>query len=374
MKKKSLVLAAVLAACATSFAFATPQTTFEKGKAQVDLGVWNVKASTNTDSSYNYLGNIFFHNGKTEVSTDSKWNFQGGLTYGLNNKSALEYHYYSMKTKVADVDVDGNEHEVNYLYTLNPNVAAYAGWNRIHSSDFDFTNNVAQLGVIAKTQLADKIDVYGKAAIGSMKTSLWEAGLGYQINKDWDVNAAYRSLNTRRDSDNNVTYKGFIAGLAYRFGGPKEDTVAASTVSSEPVTVEQTGPATPTVTETTTPAVAAPAHVYNDYFIGAVHFANDSDTPLPASQTVLDSFVKAAKDNPSVAFKLVGNTDSNGNAAYNQDLSRRRVTNVANYAIDQGIQASQLQASYRGESTPTSSNASDQGRADNRRVDIWMHK
>lgn len=44
MKKKILVLAAAVAACATSFAFATPQTQWEKGQWQVDLGAWNPKA------------------------------------------------------------------------------------------------------------------------------------------------------------------------------------------------------------------------------------------------------------------------------------------------------------------------------------------
>ena len=41
MKKKSLVLAAVMAACATSFAFATPQTQWNQGQWQLDLGAWN---------------------------------------------------------------------------------------------------------------------------------------------------------------------------------------------------------------------------------------------------------------------------------------------------------------------------------------------
>lgn len=43
MNKKSLVLAAVMAACSASLAFAAPQTQWEQGQWQVDLGAWNTK-------------------------------------------------------------------------------------------------------------------------------------------------------------------------------------------------------------------------------------------------------------------------------------------------------------------------------------------
>lgn len=49
MKRKSLVLAAVIAACATSLVFATPQTQWEQDQWQVDLGAWNPKAEVDSD-------------------------------------------------------------------------------------------------------------------------------------------------------------------------------------------------------------------------------------------------------------------------------------------------------------------------------------
>ena len=45
MKKKAFAVAALAAACVTSMAFATPQTQFQKGQFQLDLGAWNVKSS-----------------------------------------------------------------------------------------------------------------------------------------------------------------------------------------------------------------------------------------------------------------------------------------------------------------------------------------
>ena len=365
MKKKSLVLAAVLAACATSFAFATPQTTFEKGKTQVEAGAWDVKASTNADSSGSYVNGYHINGGQTEATTDNKWNFHGGATYGLSDKTALEYHYYGLKTKGANKTIDGSSNEVNFLYSMSPNIAAYAGWNRIKSDDLDFKNNVAQIGVVAKTPLTDKFDVYGKAALGSMKTSLWEAGVGYQISKDMDLNAGYRYLNTKRTDDNNISYKGFIAGLAYRFGGHKD--AVAETPIEEP---------TPAPVATQEPAVTAPvvAAPKNDYYMDSIHFDFDADTPMANQKEKLDNFVKVAKENPNNVFKLVGNTDGKGDDTYNQDLSRRRVESVARYAENAGVPASQMKAMYRGKTDPISTNATDQGRADNRRVDIFMNK
>lgn len=144
MKKKSLVLAAVMAACATSFAFATPQTQWNQGQWQLDLGAWNPKASV--DSS-NWAKDEW--KGGQE-DTDSKWDFQGGLGYGLSDKWALQYNYYGLKTKSDNnksYKTDGDEHEVNLVYSINKNFAAYAGWNRIKNDlggDANDTNNVAQ--------------------------------------------------------------------------------------------------------------------------------------------------------------------------------------------------------------------------------------
>ena len=348
MKKKSLVLAAAVAACVSSVAFATPQTQWTQGEAQLDLGAWQVKAEF------------------ADMTSDSKWNFDGGLTYGLTDRWALQYEYYGMKTKAndeMDPGMDSNSQEVNLIYSLNKNFALFGGWNRIKNSvgngEADITNNAAQFGLIAKAPLAHNFDIYGKAAVGTQKTSYWEAGLGYTISKDLDINAGYRSLNTKLTDDNNITYKGFIAGLSYRFGGHKVAPVEAPAPEPAPV-VEQ-------------PVVAAPVQKL-DYYLDSIHFDFDVDTPMASEQPKLNNFVSVAKANPDNLFKLVGNTDAKGTDTYNNDLSKRRVANVAKYAVDNGVSANQLKAMYRGETDPVSTNDTDQGRADNRRVDIYMNK
>lgn len=374
MKKKVLALAAV-AACVSSLAFATPQTQWNQGEWQLDLGAWNPKASVDAGD---WSSAFKAQNGFKE-DTDTKWNFQGGLGYGLSDRWGLQYNYYGLKT---DKDghkgykTDGDEHEVNLVYSINKNFAAFAGWNRINNDlkgiggrNHSETNNVAQIGLIAKAQLAKNFDFYAKGALGTKKTAMWEAGLGYSITPDLDITAGYRYLNTQlsdshefgNKDDANISYKGFIAGLSYRFGGGKKEAPAPA---PEPVYQEPEPE----------PVVAPAPAPKNDYYFDSIHFDFDQDQPVAADKAKMDNFVATAKANPDVQFKLTGNTDSRGTDAYNTDLSRRRVDNVAQYAENQGVPASQMITDYKSFHDPVSSNDTDQGRADNRRVDIWEHK
>lgn len=198
---------------------------------------------------------------------------------------------------------------------------------------------------------------------------MWEAGLGYHVTPDLDVNAGYRYLNTKLgdkgdlNDDANISYKGFIAGVSYRFGGgPKEE-------APEPAAPVYNPAPAPAPVYTPAPT-QAPA---NDYYLESVHFGFDEDQPLASEKAKMDHFVQVAKAYPNDTFKLVGNTDAKGSNAYNDDLSKRRVDNVAAYAESQGVPASQMVLDYKGKTDPASTNDTEEGRADNRRVDIWHH-
>jgi outer membrane protein OmpA-like peptidoglycan-associated protein len=67
-----------------------------------------------------------------------------------------------------------------------------------------------------------------------------------------------------------------------------------------------------------------------------------------------------------------GHTDSVGSASYNQRLSERRASAVANYLEDLGVRGSRLDAYGYGESRPKSSNDTSSGRQRNRRVEIFV--
>jgi outer membrane protein OmpA-like peptidoglycan-associated protein len=69
----------------------------------------------------------------------------------------------------------------------------------------------------------------------------------------------------------------------------------------------------------------------------------------------------------------VGHTDSTGSDAYNQNLSERRADAVASYLRSQGVAGNRLYATGRGESEPRASNATEEGRKLNRRVELFIN-
>ena len=69
-----------------------------------------------------------------------------------------------------------------------------------------------------------------------------------------------------------------------------------------------------------------------------------------------------------------GHTDSVGSDAYNDKLSLRRAESVAAYLVSQGVDADKVKTAGLGESQPLADNATDDGRAQNRRVEIFVDR
>jgi outer membrane protein OmpA-like peptidoglycan-associated protein len=69
---------------------------------------------------------------------------------------------------------------------------------------------------------------------------------------------------------------------------------------------------------------------------------------------------------------VYGHTDSSGSEAHNQDLSQRRAVAVATVLASQGVDQRRFFIEGRGESDPIASNATEAGRAQNRRVEIQL--
>jgi OOP family OmpA-OmpF porin len=69
-------------------------------------------------------------------------------------------------------------------------------------------------------------------------------------------------------------------------------------------------------------------------------------------------------------LEIVGHTDSTGPEAYNLGLSERRAQAAANYLEGKGVSMSRITVKGMGESAPVASNATREGRAMNRRVEI----
>jgi outer membrane protein OmpA-like peptidoglycan-associated protein/tetratricopeptide (TPR) repeat protein len=90
----------------------------------------------------------------------------------------------------------------------------------------------------------------------------------------------------------------------------------------------------------------------------------------PESQVELDKLVQLMKDNPTLAIQINGHTDNMGKPADNQILSENRAKAVVNYLKTKGIEAKRLSFKGWGDTQPVADNATDPGKALNRRTEL----
>lgn len=105
---------------------------------------------------------------------------------------------------------------------------------------------------------------------------------------------------------------------------------------------------------------------------GNVTFDVDSSNIRTDFQEVLDSVALVMEEYEKTLIEVAGHTDSTGSADYNQALSERRAQSVANYLRGQGVQQQRFLVIGHGESQPIASNDSEQGRRQNRRVELTL--
>ena len=80
--------------------------------------------------------------------------------------------------------------------------------------------------------------------------------------------------------------------------------------------------------------------------------------------------MKIMLNNSGLMVEVAGHTDSVGAESYNQSLSERRAKAVKSYLVERGIDADRLTVRGYGESEPVADNATKEGRAENRRVEL----
>ena len=99
-------------------------------------------------------------------------------------------------------------------------------------------------------------------------------------------------------------------------------------------------------------------------------FDFDKDTLKPEGRQVLDQVAAQVETLNLETLIAVGHTDSIGSEQYNQGLSERRANSVKNYLVSKGIAADRIYTEGKGETSPIADNATREGRAQNRRVEI----
>ncbi|HET9158417.1 MAG TPA: OmpA family protein [Myxococcaceae bacterium] len=104
---------------------------------------------------------------------------------------------------------------------------------------------------------------------------------------------------------------------------------------------------------------------------GGVLFESGKADLLPGAQDQLGRVAAYLKNSPRPVV-IEGYTDSRGSAKKNQALSERRAQAVSDYLTGQGVPADRIRSTGKGASAPIASNATADGRAQNRRVEIVL--
>jgi len=103
-----------------------------------------------------------------------------------------------------------------------------------------------------------------------------------------------------------------------------------------------------------------------------ISFATGRADIEPNLRTVLDRFAQSLRANPGTEVRIIGHTDSTGSDAVNDPLSVARASSTRNYLTDRGVDPARIQVAGRGSHEPIASNATAEGRARNRRVEIYV--
>ena len=262
---KKIVLVVLLVFAMSSVALASPLTDYSKGNAAVDINYRN-------NSTYDVNAGINGIPGKIGESFDGKNNFEWGFTYGIGNNWALQYRQATPKGTMnlidysisqpeemsrssyltaANVNLEAKTRleEYNVLYKLDKNFSLFTGlvkatprfkvnagvqlgWEDNYSGDLAIQGhdkNIWQFGFVASAPLADKLTAYGLASFGSDYRN-WEAGLGYEIAKNLELNVNYRDMKVDNmtvagistpdgnfDVKTDTKVKGWGFGVTYKF-------------------------------------------------------------------------------------------------------------------------------------------------------------
>lgn len=107
-------------------------------------------------------------------------------------------------------------------------------------------------------------------------------------------------------------------------------------------------------------------------FESGILFQTNSSTLSNTAQSSLSMFAQSLLNNPDTDIQIQGYTDSTGNDNINIPLSENRARSVYNYLLSNGVAANRMTYFGLGASNPIASNATPQGRAENRRVEVYI--
>ncbi len=107
-------------------------------------------------------------------------------------------------------------------------------------------------------------------------------------------------------------------------------------------------------------------------FDSGILFATNKSSLNAASKTALTNFANSLKNTPETDVTIYGHTDNTGSQAVNERVSLERAQSVATFLAENGIVASRTKVEGLAFSNPVADNATEAGRAQNRRVEVFI--
>ncbi len=92
----------------------------------------------------------------------------------------------------------------------------------------------------------------------------------------------------------------------------------------------------------------------------------------PNLRPILDQFASGLANQPNTEVRIIGHTDNVGSDAVNNPLSLQRAQSARDYLTSRGVNANRIMIEGRGEHEPIATNATAEGRAHNRRVEVYL--
>lgn len=193
-------------------------------------------------------------------------------------------------------------------------------------------------------------------------------GGGYAFNKSWSVALEYQHIaNVGGSSTGGADFNMINFSVAYRLF--TFDFGQSDAEPSPPPAIPF-----PVVAQSAPQVESSGGNEYvAPWLFTNAHFSSNSTALAPEFQLALQPWVKRMISNPQTRLMIHAHTDDQGDEKANMALSLRRADAVRNYLISQGVNPAQMEAQGFGETDPIADNGTEEGRRQNRRVELLAH-
>lgn len=303
-----------------------------------------------TGPNYSAIGIALFDSNTFNAYTDAATGAQQ-VSYDINGKLNTRINFSARL-------------EAGYLFRLSEKVGIYAG---IEAS-YGLSNMIAQSDhallehANPTTGALDINDLHHESILAARAASYVRG------TRQADGTVLYEAYNNKAHYTDFTRALSLNGKIALVFGGKSRKIQNESAPAAAPVEYVYVHD-TVTVEKVDTVFVEIPAEVKEAF--AKVNFDFDKDNLTASAKKSLDRVVDWLLTNNS-EFVITGHCDGKGSEEYNLDLSRRRCVSVVNYLVDNGIAPERLSYKGYGKGRPVEDNVSDEGRAENRRVEIFV--